>query len=446
MASPGHDASALPMSCVSKLDQGKEPSRNLSEFGAALNLLKFMIGLGIISLPEATSHVGWLPSIIGLGVVAFITVWGIFFALEARTKLEKLEQDAHDTQTAIALTEGDPLLASGSWQDMPDSGCGFFDKIVGKVLGRPAQYIFAASIALGQFTTIVMYVNVITVNIESYFPGSLGDYHVQVLMSLVLVLGIFSLTPTLQGVAVLSAVGLSIYAFLFIGLVHEIVDKVIAGVLPASAVMVKQGGEVGYGQWFGVACFSFSAFPGAMVVYEDMRNPRSFHLVIGGVFFTAWLVYSTFAFAGYLCFGDQTDVLLYFNFERGTAYRNFSALALACILTFSFIIQAIPVFNCATKLWDATGLAGKLGAEGLPSLPFIRWAVLALTVVVAYLVPSIKVLMGTLGALSGVIAGFIFPALTYLRLSTRDEWLPRCRCFLVLVIGVMGAWCSSTGQ
>jgi len=85
-----------------------------------------MIGLGIISLPEATSHVGWLPSIIGLGVVAFITVWGIFFALEARTKLEKLEQDAHDTQEARALTEGDPLLASVSWQDMPDSGCGFF--------------------------------------------------------------------------------------------------------------------------------------------------------------------------------------------------------------------------------------------------------------------------------------------------------------------------------
>lgn len=71
---------------------------------------------------------------------------------------------------------------------------------------------------------------------------------------------------------------------------------------------------------------------------------------------------------------------------------------------------------------------------------------LALTIVVAYLVPSIKVLMGTLGALSGVIAGFIFPATVYLRLSTRDEWLPRCRCLFVLVIGVMGAWFSSTGQ
>lgn len=443
MASTGHDASALPMSSLHKLDHAQEPCRNLSEFGAALNLLKFMIGLGIISLPEATSHVGWLPSIIGLGIVAFITVWGIFFALEARVKLERLEQDAHDTQAARALTEGDPLLASGSWQDMPDSGCGFFDKIVGKVLGRPAQYVFAASIALGQFTTIVMYVNVITVNIESYFPDS--HIHLHVLTSLVIVLGIFSLTPTLQGVAVLSAVGLSIYAFLFIGLVHELVDKVIAGVLPASAVMVKQT-ATSYGQWFGVSCFSFSAFPGAMVVYEDMRNPRAFHLVIGGVFFVVWLIYSTFAFAGYLCFGDRTHVLLYFNFEEGSAYRNLSALALACILTFSFMIQAYPVFHCAARLWDATGLAGKLGAEGLPSLPFIRWAVLALTIVVAYLVPSIKVLMGTLGALSGVIAGFIFPATVYLRLSTRDEWLPRCRCLFVLVIGVMGAWFSSTGQ
>lgn len=447
MSFRGHDArlsyqSASSAGLAGHSSKGKESTRNLTEFGAALNMTKFIIGLGIISLPEATKHVGWLSSVIGLGIVAFVTVWGIFFAIQSRYKLERLEEEALDVNAARAVSEGDSLTnpRTGSWQDMTDSGCGFFDRIVGKLFGPYAQCLFATSIAFGQFTTLVVYVIVIQQNVQSYFSDGQAD--TMVLIGMIFVLGLFSLIPTLQGVAALSALGLSIYAFLFLGLLVELIRKVQTGTLPAGVDMVKPL-DSSAGQWFGVSCFAFSGFPIAMVIYEEMIDTRAFYNVVISVFFTCWFVYSAFAMLGYQCYGQNTHTLIYFNFPIDSVFREASAGALACILCFSFVVQAMPVFNCTARAWEQTGLAGKLGATGLP-MPLIRWTVLALAIVVAHLIPSVKVMMNTVGAISGVISGFIFPALTYLVLSSRDEWFARCRCCVIVLIGVLGAFYSCT--
>jgi len=422
---------------------GKESIRNLTNWGAALNMLKFMIGLGIISLPEATAHVGWLPSLIGLAVVALVTVWGIFFAVQSRLKLDGMEQEQRDVHDVRSLSEGAPLVNSprSGRQEPFDSGCGFFDGVVGKVLGRHAQFLFAACIALGQFTTLVIYVIVIVQNIKSYFAPNYAD--TLILVSVIILLGMFCLIPTLQGISVLAALGLSIYAFLFIGLFIVLGEKVHSGTLPESTVLMKPL-DRSAGQWFGVSCFAFSGFPIAMVIYEEMIDTRSFEKVVIGVFFTCWLAYSVFALLGYLCFGEEVHTLIYFNFEAGSVFRNGSSGALACILCFSFVVQAMPVFNCTARAWEQSGLADKLGVKGGLPMPVLRWTVLAVTIVVAYLVPSVKLMMNTVGVISGVLSGFIFPALTYLVLSSRDEYLARFRCCIVLVIGVLGAYYSCT--
>lgn len=447
MSSPGHyEASSYQSASLGSKPSngkelcGKEPTRNLTNWGASLNMLKFMIGLGIISLPEATKHIGWLPSLIGLAVVALVTVWGIMFAVQSRLKLDEMEQEQRDAHDVRVLSEGAPLV--NSRQEPLDSGCGFFDRVVGKVFGPYAQFVFAMCIALGQFTTLVIYVIVIVQNIQSYFAPNYG--HTLILVSVITVLGMFCLIPTLQGIAVLAAAGLSIYAFLFIGLLIDLCEKVRSGTLPESTAMMKPL-EHSAGQWFGISCFAFSGFPICAVIYEELIDRRSFHAVVIGVFSTVWAAYSAFALLGYFCYGADTQTLVYFNFAEGSIFREGSAGALACILAFSFVVQAMPVFNCTARLWEQSGLAEKLGIEGLPMLT-IRWSVLALTIVVAYLIPSVKVMMNTVGVVSGVLSGFVFPAFTYLVLSSRDEYLARIRCFLVLVIGIVGAVYSCAGH
>lgn len=444
MTVPGH---AISLSYQSTAFEGKQPKESthtadLNSFSAALNMLKFIIGMGIISLPEATKHVGSVPSVIGLGIVAFVTVWGIFFAVQSRDKLAGMDsQDASDTRIR-ALSEGDSLRSRRSWRDQADSGGGFFDRIVGKVFGPYGQVLFAASVALCQFTTLVIYVDVILQNLQSYFP--VHSHDTSILIGVIVVLGAFSLIPTFQGIAVLSALGLSTYAFLFVGLLIELIHRMQLGTLPQSAVLIKPL-DSNAGQWFGNSCFAFGAFPIAMMIYDKMNDREAFYNVIKSVFSIVWLVYSAFALLGYYCFGDATHTLVYFNFAPDSIFRSGSAAVLACILCFSFLIQAMPVFDYTAQAWEHSGLAEQFGMKGGLPLPVLRWTVLALTIVVAHLVPSVKVMMNTLGAVSGVVSGFIFPALTYLVLSDRDEWLSRCRCCIVVVIGVLGAFYSVNG-
>merc|ERR550537_1549822 len=113
-----------------------------------------------------------------------------------------------------------------------------------------------------------MYLIIITTNFESYFPHHHGStFHALILFAVVAVLGIFSLIPTLQGISYLSAIGLSIYAFLFFALIHEYFIKANAGTLPSNAHMVAPPTTQGYGEWFGISCFAFSAFPIAMNIH-----------------------------------------------------------------------------------------------------------------------------------------------------------------------------------
>lgn len=291
MVSQGHyetssyQAADVAAGLGAKPSNGKEPIRNLTNWGAALNMLKFMIGLGIISLPNATAHIGWLPSLIGLGVVALVQVWGIFFAVESRLKLDQMEKEQCEAQDVRALSEGARLVNSGrgSWQDLPDSGCGFFDQVVGKVFGPFAQLFFAFCIAIGQFTTLVIYAIVIVENIQSYFAPHYAD--TLILVSVTIMLSIFCMIPTLQGISILSAMGLSVYLFLFAGLLIAVCEKVQSGTLPDSVVMIKPL-DHSFGQWFGVACFAFSGFPIAAVIYEELIDRSSFSNVVIGVFVT----------------------------------------------------------------------------------------------------------------------------------------------------------------
>lgn len=410
---------------------GQNSKHDLTDFGATLNVLKYCIGLGIISLPMATKHVGWLPSLVGFGILTTLTIWGIFFAIESQYKLDKLEEQ-----------EGDSLMA-GSWRNQPNSGIGFFDKVVGKVFGPFAQNLFVLSVVLGQFITLVVYINAIVANLMPYFSG--GVHRILVLTWLAIVLAMLSLIPSLQGVSYLSAAGLSIYTFLFVGLVHELNQKMHDGTL-AKHSMVVAAGHSNYGEWFGISCFAFSGLPVAVLVHDEMRNPQQFRNVIIGSYVLIWCLYSVFAMLGFLCYGDDAKTLIYFNFKEDSVFRNGSSAALAGILGFSFVVQAMPVFNYTTEVWaQSSGIGSKLGFQGLPQnlpMPIVRWTVVALSAAVAYSVPSIDALLNGCGGTSGVLVGFIFPACTYFKLSSPDEWLARCRCCAVVAVGVVGGFYS----
>jgi proton-coupled amino acid transporter len=413
----------------------------LSTFGAVLNLLKFLIGLGIISLPDATKALGWLPSLVGMGVLTFVNVSGIFLAIQAR---ETYERRIESVSNANGPNEEDPLLQGvkqRKWQDMPDYGLGVFDQIVGKVFGWHAQFFYVICIALGQLTTLVLYADVVCANIGSYFPKD-AHHHVAILCGLAAILFLLSLIKTLEGVAVVSGLGLCIYAFLFCGLIHELFLKISSGTLPVSATAVNTNvGIHDLGNWFGITCFALNGFPISMVIYDEMLDQKTYKWTISLGFFICFVVYAIFGAIGYLCYGNQTQMLIYFNFPEDSVWRNGSAAALSGILVFSYAIQAAPVFALAARILERSYACTQTGLSLFTSVG-LRWTIVASTLVISYLLPNIRVVMNTLGAVSGVATAFFFPAVTYFSISATVEAKEHSICLGVIVVGALGLYYS----
>lgn len=413
--------------------------RDLSNLGAFVNLLKGLIGLGVLTLPYATKQVGWLVSSVGMALVAYMTVWGIFFAVLARQRLEKAPE-SHDLASSAHSTvpydpEGAGLLrrrteyasrdvSAPGTDGEGEEACriGSFEKVVGYALGAPWQMVFVGSIVVAQFGTGVAYVNVVSAGIESHFPSA--DVRLRVLVSLGLLLTVLSTVRNLKGIAVLSVLGLLSYGFIFLGLTAQARTALETGTWGQSVVMVESR-EPHVGTWFGISAFSFGTFPIAIVVYDDMRDQGSFFTVTAWSFFCCWLFYTCVALLGYFCYGANVEEIIYLNFPVGTLFRE-GSLAFVCAgLTLSYVLQMWPVFRYAQQV--CTQLHYSL----------VRGPLVWLSILIAYALPSTVAVIGIIGSVASAVSGFALPPLVFLALL--GHWPEPREGFLAAILVTVGA-------
>jgi len=355
-----------------------------------------------------------------MAFIGCITATGMILGVMARDKLDNVE-----------CLEDKPLMKKdqGGWQDVPTFGLGSFDQVVGFVLGWQAQFLFALSIAIGQFATGVVYVDVITETID------LG-MRICSLLIVGFVLSILSLIPTLRGVAVLSGLGLVIYIFFFVVLICKLAHGA-----EASAMMINHESP-NIGKWFGMCSFAFGAFPISFVIYDDMRDRASFCKVITWTASVCWAIYASFGIIGYMCYGSDTEDLIFQNFSEGPI-RQASYISLAAILILSYVIQTMPLFNWASKSCSGWNKLEHFATSfPVAFMALARWPIIWLAVLVAFLVPNIVAVISTVGAMCVLLSGFVFPAIVYFQLSSWHEWKMRCMCFVVAVVGLAGGIAS----
>jgi len=246
----------------------------------------------------------------------------------------------------------------------------------------------------------------------------------------------------LQGISVLSIVGLSIYGLIFAWLCWHLLCKMHDSDLPESATIVYAP-LLAYANLLGTATFALQAIPIVSGLHEEMLNPDKLLKVVIVVHVAMWVFYSMFAVLGFVCFGDATESLVYLSAPEGSILRNGGSAAVATILVFSYMVQAAPIFKCVSAAFNHIGLAEKLGTHTITMMA-VRYPVLALATVLALFLPNFELVLSLTGSTLSVLLSFVFPALTYLKLSSSDEWLSRCVCCVLLLVGVLAACLSFT--
>jgi len=402
----------------------------LSDVGALINMLKGLFGLGILALPFATMKVGWLFSMVGMAIIAALTIWGIVVAVRSRallmesqgTEEEKLVKRIKSSPDAEQQGEGD--------EEGVDSGLGFFDNVVLQTFGQKGRCLAIGCILLGQFATGVAYVDVISESTQAYFPGQ--DVRFPILCVLAVLLSLCSLVKTLSGVAVLSAIALLPYFLIFVGLLGDSARSFQAQTLGDATFALQGASSFCPGMWFGVAQFAFGGLPIAVIIHDEMQEPQNFYKVIGCAFAITWVAYTLFAIIGYMNYGEDTAEVIYFNFES-TNMKNASIAAMCACLTFSYALQMYPVYSAAQS-W----------CSRQPSLAWLHYAAVRtvfvlLTIIAAHTFPNIVFVLDVIGGVAGAIISFVLPSLVYLRLKKSPSNFEAGVCWGAVMMGFVGS-------
>jgi len=389
--------------------------RDLSNNGAGINILKSLVGLGVLNLPFATKQVGCLTSVLGMGLMAAMTVYGAFFAVASKAKL-----DARHL-SGVCPTEATPLKPCGPSSNY---GLGCFDTVVREVLGWPGLALWVSSVVCYQGGIGVAYITLISQSMQNMT----GMSHIHSLGFLCAVLTMMSSVRRMAGVALLSLAGLLVYLFVFLALARESAHRLADGKLGATASMWSTAGSEGLGSWFGIVSFAYCGLPICLSVYEDMKRPQDSMKVISFSFAVAWAIFAAFGGLGYLCYGQDTAEVIYMNFPEGSITRRWSEVALGVILMLTYVLQMMPVWNCVEACMG-------------DSLHWLaqRAATVALTVLIAMLVPNTLLLVSVTGAVAAAISGFVLPPLVYLNLDPRPSPIEYIASSMLLVLGILGA-------
>mmetsp|Transcript_35877 Transcript_35877/g.65832 ORF Transcript_35877/g.65832 Transcript_35877/m.65832 type:complete len:427 (+) Transcript_35877:116-1396(+) len=391
---------------------------DLSDVRAGVNMLKGLVGFGILALPWASAQVGLLPSCVGMALIAFGTLSGILLSAIAKDRL-----DGSGSELEMLVQEG--KLADPSAADAWGSGLGFFDKLVGQVLGFGAQVVCIAGILMLQFGTGVAYISTVSENLQTLLHVSPERAAVAVGITY----AVLSLFDRLRRITYLSLAALLVYAIIFGALVVEGTRNFDNLKPPVNLVKLN---KPQYGAWFGVCAFAFGGFPIANVIRNDMQHKEDFPRVMMVSFAVCWIVYAAFATLGYVLYGEAVQEIIYMNFPEGSVASTASLVSVSVILSFSFVLQMTPIYMFMRPFFSSLHYA------------IINGMIVFLATGTAYLIPDVIFIISTMGAVGGEVCGFVLPALVYLKLSSHHEVGLRCLAICVLLMGFVGAGMAVT--
>jgi len=398
----------------------------LTNLQASLNILKFTIGLGVLGLPHATKKIGWLPSLLGLPVMALMNVYGIIYAVKAKQKYEAMQ----DKRSEKGTSRGDESTYLLDGEQSPngkkgESGLGFFDHLVGCVLGSPAQALCAGCILLGQILTGVAYVRVITESWAHLAKDDSPSAHRVYSMVLTVVLCSLTVAKSLRNIAFISGLGLLTCLWIIGLLMYESAEKLADGSLGTSVRAFAE--KPSFSAWYGVTGFAFANFPVAIEVFGEMKDKSSFVMVMGLCQTLVCSLYIAVGSLGYLCYGPVTKDFVLFNFPESTFVSISASVSLSAVLIFSFPVQMHPVYSCVQHFF-----------EDRIHYVVLRCVMVCATVLVSSLFHETAYAMQVAGAICFGIPCLILPVVVYMVLERRPHLLDAALACAILLTGAYG--------
>lgn len=203
---------------------------------AFFNVMKTLVGAGILTLPYATARVGLVLSAMGFLVLACLSQFAIHLLVQC---VVHEKEHGHEKERLVKDDGSESGRAFGSWAIVASAAFG----VTGK-------WFTVTTLCIAQFGLGVIYLDVVcdTLLAYSWEPGV-------VYISVWILLSILCLVRPLRSVACLSAAALAVYLYVFV-LLFVFGSRQLQN--PVSTTPLRLFDASGFGAWFGPSVFAFT--------------------------------------------------------------------------------------------------------------------------------------------------------------------------------------------
>jgi len=225
---------------------------------------------------------------------------------------------------------------------------------------------------------------------------------------------------TLHEVGFMSAFNVCVAIFLFLVVVIEILVNVPEDRNDHEFVNTDYYGLSLAGAFVSFA-FSYGAHAILPTVYESMKKPQQFNIMIGGTFAAILLFYIPMAAIGYYAFGSGTLSPIYNNLCPDDAdsctysqqlgkWLAIFAVTAHVMLSFAIVLNPTELaFErlCGVDKWENPVMRKLTGVS-------LRTVLVVVTVLVAELIPDFGDFLNLVSSLTNTATSFVFPCLFHL--------------------------------
>ncbi|KAK4872818.1 hypothetical protein RN001_014847 [Aquatica leii] len=387
---------SVDLNSSSELRDGYEPydhrevSHPTTNWETLFHLLKGCLGTGILAMPKAFSHAGYVLGTVGTLVIGFFCTYCIHLLVKAEYELCKRKKIPSLTYTRIAeeaFSEGPRCLRGFA----PYSGI-----------------MVNVFLLIYQLGACCVYIVFIAFNIQAvagvYVSGIRIEYY---MLMFLLPLILMNWIRNLKKLAPLSTFANFITLISFIIILYYIVIT-----KPTFKGREMVSDATNFPLFFGTVLFALEAVGVIIPLENEMKTPKSFKGVFGvlnkGMVIIVSL-YTGLGLLGYLAFGKKTEGSITLNLPDKEILAQVvkSSLALAIFLTYP--IQ----YYVAIDITWIQYLGPKLENNSMRTLweLTLRTVLVLLTFILAVAVPALDLFISLFGAFCLSAVGIAIPAL-----------------------------------
>ncbi|XP_067633686.1 proton-coupled amino acid transporter-like protein CG1139 isoform X2 [Eurosta solidaginis] len=376
----------------------------ISNLGALTNIIKAMVGTGILVAPMAFRNAGWLNGLISTAIIGIVVLYSkeiLMYGMYEIARRRRVPVFTYAEGVVEAIAEGPPCMRGlqGLMRLMVNtllviyhfgSCCVYVVFIANCLKNLGDKYWIVWDSRFYMLCTILPLCLIYCVrNLKSLVPFAMAAN-----FSLIFGFGI-------------------IFYYMFTNL------KSFEELKPIQDIY-------SYPLFFGSTLFAFEA-PGLIVSVEaNMKNPRSY---IGIVV----LMQLVFGFFGYWRFGEDIKSSILQSLPYDEALGNIARVIFAFSMFISHPLQGYVPIDVMWNNWLKAKVAES--KSGLLELVF-RLSIAILSVVIAVALPNLTLILSLVGAFSLSFLGLIFPAMIDISIRYEEGYGP-IKIYLILSIVVI---------